>query len=732
MYLRTSWLNLIAILCLLGSITIINPAAPALAWESKIDPWVLNKVTNSPEAQTEFLLFLNEQADLSGAAGLKTKLEKGTYVFQHLTALANRTQKPVIAALDAQGAAYESYWIANMIWVRGNARLLQSMAQRPDIAHIYANPYVRLQEPAAGSPIQSPQLANTIEWNILKVNADKVWGAGYRGQGVVIGGQDTGYQWDHPALINQYRGSGTVVDHNYNWHDAIHSGGGVCGPDSPVPCDDYGHGTHTMGIMVGDDGAGDQIGMAPEAKWIGCRNMNVGVGSPATYSECYEWFIAPYPIGADKTQGDPSKAPDVIDNSWSCPPSEGCTDPNVLLTVVNNVRAAGIVTVQSAGNSGSSCSTISDPAAIYDSSFTVGNTTSSDTIASSSSRGPVISDGSGRLKPDISAPGTNIRSSYPVSTYANLSGTSMAAPHVVGLVALLISAQPNLAGQVGPIESLIEHSAVHLTSPQTCGNVSGDSIPNNTYGWGRIDAQVAVGSVAPHRLTINKSVSSTSIRPGGILTYTLDITHLHPISVTTNVILTDTIPVNTTFITATLPHTFDGSTVQWDFASLNANERRSVELVVRAPLTPTLVIENAHYGASSVDVSAPVSGNPVTTTVISEPGIMLAPEHSALAWPGELITYTHTLTNTTGITDTYDLSYTSSLGWKVNITTPVTLPAGKSIVIPVGITIPGSAARGSVDTTQLTATARSDIKIAATVVDTTVVGYYYFFPAMRK
>ncbi len=205
------------------------------------------------------------------------------------------------------------------------------------------------------------------------MHAPDVWAQGFTGQGAVVGGQDTGYQWDHPALINQYRGwNGTTADHNYNWHDAIHSGGGVCGANSPEPCDDSGHGTHTMGTMVGDDGAGNQIGMAPGARWIGCRNMDQGNGTPATYSECYQWFIAPTDL--NDLNPDPSKAPDVINNSWSCPLSEGCTDPNVLLADVEAVRAAGILTVHSAGNSGPTCSTVDTPAAIYDASFTVGAT----------------------------------------------------------------------------------------------------------------------------------------------------------------------------------------------------------------------------------------------------------------------------------------------------------------------------------------------------------------------
>ena len=140
-------------------------------------------------------------------------------------------------------------------------------------------------------------------------------------------------------------------NHNYNWHDSIHSGGGSCGADSPAPCDDFGHGTHTMGTMVGDDGGTNKIGVAPRRKWIGCRNMDQGVGTPATYTECFQWFIAPTDL--PNQNPDPSKAPHVINNSWGCPPSEGCTDPTVLQTVVENTRAAGIEVVVSAGNAGS-------------------------------------------------------------------------------------------------------------------------------------------------------------------------------------------------------------------------------------------------------------------------------------------------------------------------------------------------------------------------------------------
>lgn len=473
------------------------PAATAANWQSKVAATVLQEAA---QGQTEFLVFLQEQADLSGAARLGTKLEKGTYVYQALTQVAAQTQGPVLAALDAfAGIAYRPYWVANMIWVRGDLEVVQALASRSDVARIAANPSVYGGvEPMEGVQ-NNPQ---GIEWNITLVGAPEVWAAGVTGQGAVIAGQDTGYEWNHPAIINQYRGyAGGNADHNYNWHDAIHENnpntppGNVCGFDSPVPCDDNNHGTHTMGTMVGDDGGSNQIGMAPGARWIGCRNMEDGWGTPATYSECFQWFIAPTDLNGQNP--DPAMAPDVVSNSWSCPTTEGCTDPNVMLAVVESVRAAGIFISVSAGNSGSGCSTINTPAAIYDASFSVGATTSSDVIASYSSRGPVTVDGSNRLKPDISAPGSSVRSSIRGGGYAVFSGTSMAAPHVAGLVGLLVAANPSLSGQVDQLETLIADTAVPLTTTQTCGGVPGDQIPNNTYGYGRIDALAAYEAAAP-------------------------------------------------------------------------------------------------------------------------------------------------------------------------------------------------------------------------------------------
>jgi serine protease AprX len=466
-------------------------------WQQKVEEWVLQETEDQDEV--EFLVVLREQADLGKIDRQLSKEEKGAIVYKLLTEVALRTQPALINDLQAAGVAYRSFWISNMIWVRGDRTLIESLAGSPDVGRIVANPAVKLDLVPDSSMARNTAEDASVEWNIDLVHAPDVWARGINGKGAVIGGQDTGYDWQHPALKQQYRGwDGQLANHSYNWYDAIHednpntSSGNPCGFDSPQPCDDQSHGTHTMGTIVGQDGLENQIGMAPGAQWIACRNMEQGVGTPATYAECYQWFVAPYPQDGDPfSDGDPTKAPHVINNSWSCPASEGCVEPDVLREVVNNVRAAGIVTVHSAGNGGSVCGSVDEPAAMYDASFSVGATDARDQIAGFSSRGPSPQDEGLITKPEISAPGLSVRSSIPGDSYDIKSGTSMAAPHVAGLVALLIDARPELEGNVDLLESLIQETAVRLFTTDGCGDDSPQSIPNNTFGWGRIDAYSA-------------------------------------------------------------------------------------------------------------------------------------------------------------------------------------------------------------------------------------------------
>src|SRR6185295_14141036 len=136
----------------------------------------------------------------------------------------------------------------------------------------------------------TPAAIEAIEPGISYSKAPQVWALGFTGQGIVVGGADTGYQWDHPALKPHYRGwNGVTANHDYSWHDSIHSSAGPCVGNSPQPCDDNSHGTHTMGTAIGSDGGSNQIGMAPGAKWIGCRNMDQGNGTPTTYAECFQF-----------------------------------------------------------------------------------------------------------------------------------------------------------------------------------------------------------------------------------------------------------------------------------------------------------------------------------------------------------------------------------------------------------------------------------------------------------
>ena len=441
----------------------------------------------------EFFVVLADQADLSEAANLQTKAEKGRFVFQTLFNKAQTTQGPILQWLRERGLEHRSFYIVNAILVKGTRDVAEALAARPDVARVEGNPRIDNNLPKPDAYVDVPssiQQPATIEPGINYTHAPQVWAQGFTGQQIVVASADTGVRWTHNALKPHYRGwDGQNADHDYNWHDSIHNSvGNVCGNDSPFPCDDQAHGSHTTGTMIGDDGQGNQIGMAPGAKWIGCRNMDANNGTPARYIECMEWFLAPTPIGGG--QGDPTKAPDITNNSWHCPASEGCSF-DTLQAAVEAQAAAGIMMMSAAQNAGPNCSTVENPPGIYEATYSVGAlVTGSDTIAGFSSRGPVTADGSNRIKPDISAPGTGTRSSTNASdsSYANFSGTSMATPHVAGGVALFWSALPSLRHQITASRNALNHTA-HFISSTQCGDAGP---PNNDFGWGRHDVLRAV------------------------------------------------------------------------------------------------------------------------------------------------------------------------------------------------------------------------------------------------
>lgn len=432
-------------------------------------------------------------------AGLDYKSHRRALV-DALRARAETQQSGVKAWLESRGIEYRAYWISNVVLARLNARDLKSLSARRDISRIETNPRIAARLPQPQAAGVGPDDVESVAWGVTKINAPQVWAAGVTGEGVVIGGEDTGYKWDHPALKPHYRGwNGATADHNYSWHDSVHdSSGNPCGNDAPAPCDDNGHGTHTAGTFAGDDGATHQVGVAPGAKWVGCRNMDAGNGTPAMYIECMQWMLAPTDLNDQNPN--PDLAPDVISNSWTCITSEGCTTGNEIVAAVANVVAGGIFFVAAAANDGPSCSTITSPPAIYNASFTIAATDSSDALAGFSSRGPVLgrpmlSPNAQPIKPDVSGPGVDVPSAWPPNTYTNLSGTSMATPHVAGAAALVMSANPALKGHPAALAALFRDTAVTVgvTDPvnQTCGGTPRTTWPNNMMGHGRIDVFAA-------------------------------------------------------------------------------------------------------------------------------------------------------------------------------------------------------------------------------------------------
>jgi hypothetical protein len=466
------------LIALLVGTASLPAAAEQVDVTGKVENLVLEEITAN--GQTDFFIWMTDKADLSPASQLHTKLEKGIFVYTALRETAERSQKDLRRYLDAQGVRYEAFYIANKILVRGGSQLLlDSLAARPDVAQVTANHKFQLQEPFKSSDVQNTPTG--IETNITFIKAPDVWAMGYTGQGTVMAGNDTGLAWDHPAVINHYRGwDGVTANHNYNWWDAT-------GTYPTVPGDGHGHGTHTTGTMVGDDGGANQIGVAPGARTVHCKNMtDGGSGDDATFTTCFQWDLAPWDLSG--LNPNPAMAPNAINNSWGY---WGGNSPQ-FKDEIQALHAAGILVEVSAGNEGSSCTTLRSPGDYWEV-LTTGSvnhaTAFPGSMTSFSSRGPSLIDGN--YFPDITAPGENIRSSLPGNIYESWSGTSMAGPHATALVGLMWSACPSLQGQVYQTIDIIHQTAVPVNYVGACG---GDYVngPNNDWGFGTIDALAAV------------------------------------------------------------------------------------------------------------------------------------------------------------------------------------------------------------------------------------------------
>src|SRR5690554_1505790 len=372
---------------------------------------------------------------------------------------------------------YQSFWIANMFLVHATPEVIYELTSRDDISQMDLDARLELDRPVVEA-VNTDNI-ESVEPGLRIINAHLLWQMGITGAGRLLMGIDTGVELNHPALNFKWRGN--TVPANQAWFDP--------NTGSPTPTDCDGHGTHTMGTMVGHSPTtGDTVGVAIDAEWIAAKTICTGPHTSHSIA-AFQWAMDP-----DGNPGTITDMPDAISNSWYDPDvSNECS--GIYKTTLDAVEAAGIAVVFSAGNNGPGVSTITKPknintdevnvfcvANINGASYLGGNL---NPITSSSSRGPSLCGGTGSLliKPEVSAPGTNVRSAYPGGGYANLTGTSMASPHVAGAIALLKQFAPTLTGK--QIKLALYNTAIDLGTPGE----------DNTYGTGLIDVYAAMLSL---------------------------------------------------------------------------------------------------------------------------------------------------------------------------------------------------------------------------------------------
>ncbi|MDF5754729.1 S8 family serine peptidase [Spongiactinospora sp. TRM90649] len=457
-----------ALIGLLAVLALFSPPTTAHAdpGENKIAAAVR---TDLKDGKATFFVHLKGEANLAAARTAKTKESKAKAVYEAKSAYAARSQAGLRALLTGRKAAFTPFWLVNTVKVTADASLAKEIAALPEVTAIEPIGKIERPEPKAGKAKAKTgaKAAAAVEWGVDRINAPRVWNElNNRGEGITVAIIDTGVDFEHPAIDVQYRGRKPdgSVDHNYNWFDTAR------GCPTPVPCGSEDHGTHVTGTIVGENG----IGVAPGAKWIavnGCCDSDALVAAG-------QWLITPTDLNGQNIRYD--LVPDVVNNSWG-----KNEDANWYRTIIQGWIAAGIFPMFSAGNGGNGlCDSVGKPAH-----YTESYAAQSFDIEGMLQQGGVMGPGeNGEIKPDISAPGVDIRSSTPYGEYKVMTGTSMAAPHVAGAVALLWSAAPSLRGDIAATRQVLDGTAVDM-SDETCGGTPSN---NNTFGEGALDVYAAV------------------------------------------------------------------------------------------------------------------------------------------------------------------------------------------------------------------------------------------------
>jgi uncharacterized repeat protein (TIGR01451 family) len=466
-----------------------------------IDPLIEQQFATSLDGRADFFIAFKDTADLSPAYAMDWS-ERGRFVVAALKDAARRSQARVRAWLSQRGIPYTSLWINNTLFVHADRAALNALAAFPEVSGFMGNHTYRVLPVETPRPAQwrsypltvAAPLAPSYPWNVTFPRADLVHTElGLRGEGVVVGGMDTGVEYLHPGLVRNYRGclnppACTAFDHTYSW---FNPGADECG--GGVPCDTDGHGTATMGIMAGDDApalpGGAWIGMAPNARWIHCLGLPGGSGGDIELNLCAQWFLAP--------GGNPDMRPQVVNHSWGSWSPNSCS--NWYAPALMAYRAADILPAFAAGNVGDwvsppHCSSSTPPANTVDASgnplaFASGAHGQTGLLDYYSSGGPNACNPARRF-PDLAAPGlgsctTGLSGSYNCS----FGGTSSASPHTAGCAALVRQAAPEL--RVAEIEQALRDAARDVNDT-ACG---GDADWNNKYGEGLLDCYAAVRAV---------------------------------------------------------------------------------------------------------------------------------------------------------------------------------------------------------------------------------------------